>query len=440
MLVSIEEEIKGAALFSVGVGAMLVTSEVLYHLGLAPAEKTRKLVHLGSGLGVLALPMLVSSHWTVLVLAVLFTGVLAVSKGLGLLQSVHGVTRRSLGAQYYPLSIWLVFFLAEGDLQLLVAPILVLALCDPAAALVGQELGALSYEVERDAYRTLEGSITFAALAYLLLLLVLGLIPGPGTGMMQLLLVPLVIAVMAASVEAVSTGGADNVLVPYTVSVLLSHLRTASPRELGGWVEVMGLMLLLGLATHRRARLSATGLVGLYLVGTMTCMLGGFHWLLPLLLMYGVFISSRSRGRHRERVDTNVMMPLVALGLGALALHVHTGSPLAYPMFLAAVSFESALAWLDHVGRRVDEGDSMLRRDVALAVAAVGGMGVPLLGALAATDPVPVAIAATPPSVGLALALRRSMEARVGWPARYVAGGLAMGLVAAAVEAGGALP
>ena len=73
-------------------------------------EHTRKLVHLGGGIACLFFPFLVTSPWVVLALALAAHRALrGLGSRFGFLKSLHGIGRRSRGAEYYPLSVCLAF-------------------------------------------------------------------------------------------------------------------------------------------------------------------------------------------------------------------------------------------------------------------------------------------------------------------------------------------
>ncbi|MBA2671332.1 MAG: phosphatidate cytidylyltransferase, partial [Gemmatimonadetes bacterium] len=107
----IEEAVRGAlvgAVFLLAFGS----AELWRHFGSPEPEWTRKLVHVFGGLVALALPWMVRSHWTVLVLGLVFALTLLLTRRWGLLTSVHGVTRRSEGGLYFPVAVYAMFLLA----------------------------------------------------------------------------------------------------------------------------------------------------------------------------------------------------------------------------------------------------------------------------------------------------------------------------------------
>ncbi|MFP5285469.1 MAG: phosphatidate cytidylyltransferase, partial [Thermoanaerobaculia bacterium] len=95
------EDLPGALVLSGLFLGLLVVAELWRRLGNPKPEHTRKLVHTGGGIACLFFPFLVRSPWTVLLMALPLTVLFVLGGKLGFLQSLHGVKRKSRGAEYY---------------------------------------------------------------------------------------------------------------------------------------------------------------------------------------------------------------------------------------------------------------------------------------------------------------------------------------------------
>jgi phytol kinase len=184
--------------------------------GALSAEAARKLFHIGGGLSTLTFPWLFAVLWPPLVLAPITIGSLLALKhvrGLrgGLGNVLYGIERASLGEVYMPLSITLVWLLARGNPVLYGIPVLVLALADPAAALIGSRFGRLRYRLV-SGQKSLEGSLAFALVAFASVQAPLLLFTGAGYGLS--LLIALNVALLAMLAEAVAWHGLDNLFIP----------------------------------------------------------------------------------------------------------------------------------------------------------------------------------------------------------------------------------
>ena len=98
------------------VRALLVGASFLLIFGLAElwrkfghpsVELSRKSVHFTGGLIVLAFPWIFDSRWTVIGLVAVFAFLIWGTEKVGLLKSIHGVTRNTDGGLFYPLAVGL---------------------------------------------------------------------------------------------------------------------------------------------------------------------------------------------------------------------------------------------------------------------------------------------------------------------------------------------
>lgn len=282
----VEEIVRAAGVAAVFL-LVFAVAEVWRRVGTPPVEWTRKLVHVAGGLVALALPWLVRSHWTVLVLGALLGALLAGTRRLGLLASVHGVERRSEGAVYFPAAIYLVFLLGAERPALYLISVLTLVVSDALAALVGSAYGRLTYRVERDR-RSLEGSVVFFLATFLSVHLPLLLLTEVERAVSVLAAVQ--IALLVTLLEAISLDGADNLIVPIGTYLLLLKL-TPQPPEALLWQLAVQLAILGGLflLAWRLRLLTASGTLAasIFLYGAWG--LGGPAWLVGPVVSLAVF-------------------------------------------------------------------------------------------------------------------------------------------------------
>lgn len=204
--------------------AILALAEVLRRWD-AGEEATRKLVHVLSGFVAAAFPWLFTSAWSVVLLSAGYVALMAWTRQAGLLRSVHGVARRTNGGLYYPIAVGLVFLLARDRPEAYLASILVLAVGDAAAALVGRAYGVTRYRIGAET-KSVEGSVAFFVCAlgcvHVPLLLLTPLPP------VALLLWSVHVAVLATCIEAMAPEGSDNLLIPLVCCLTLLHTDAVS--------------------------------------------------------------------------------------------------------------------------------------------------------------------------------------------------------------------
>ncbi len=102
-------------------GALFVLMEVVKRRTQIRGTVTRKILHVSTALISMALPSYLTPGW-LLVLAGVFTGVLALSKAFKVFTSIHEVPRKTWGEVVFPLGIglaaWLVYYGLDLDPEL----------------------------------------------------------------------------------------------------------------------------------------------------------------------------------------------------------------------------------------------------------------------------------------------------------------------------------
>jgi len=271
----------------------LAIAELWRRFGHPKPEHTRKLVHLGGGVACLFFPFLVSSPWVVLALALPLTLLFVAGSRFGFLKSLHGVTRRSRGAEYYPLSVFLVFLMTQGRPWLYLSAVLVLAVGDAFAALIGSRYGVVRYEVE-DEKKSLEGSLVFLVIAFLAIhlpTLLLTDLPRP-----VCVLAALLVAALVTGFEAISLEGADNLFIPLAVAVILGKITTKPLSEVVFQnLSLLVMCLGIGLAVWRFRSFNVGGAITFILFAYGTWSLGSWIWTLPVLVGFAGYLAARWR-------------------------------------------------------------------------------------------------------------------------------------------------
>lgn len=195
--------------FSLAYLGLFSVSELLFRKCQVPAEHTRKLVHFGSGILALLFPIYFENLWAVGILCGGFLALLFLSYAWNILPSINQVQRKTWGSVLFPIVVFCCFFLAQnkGNLSYYYSPILVLAISDPLAALIGKNFPVKAYRIFGQG-KSLGGSLAFLISAGLILNFSLLNLPFS---------VVLLSAGSACLMEAVSTHGWDNLMIPIGV-------------------------------------------------------------------------------------------------------------------------------------------------------------------------------------------------------------------------------
>jgi phytol kinase len=201
--------------------ALFIIAEWLYHFLNIKVELTRKLVHLGTGLLTLLFPPLLDNHWLVLLLCTSFALILLLSLRFRFLKSVNAIDRKSYGSLAYPVSVYICYLAFNVHRQYICfyLPIVILAICDPLAALTGKRWPIGKYKAGKD-NKTLMGSGMFLISAMLVCFSLFFLLHIPVSSF-RLVTISFFIALVSCITEAISRNGYDNLTIPVSVLLML---------------------------------------------------------------------------------------------------------------------------------------------------------------------------------------------------------------------------
>lgn len=379
----------GVLLVMGALGAALAVFRWRQVKGTLSDEGARKGVHVTMGALTLAFPWVFTEAWPVLLLAGLALLAMAALRVGPLRRSVgdvlHGVQRESVGDLAFPIAVAILFVLT-GDRPVFYAiPLLLLALADPAAALVGSSYGRVSYRTV-DGRKSREGSVAFVAVAFLCVhvpLLLWG-----GVGRLESLLIAGVVTVLVTKLEAISWRGLDNLFVPvggYAVLVNLVPLRSV---VLWGHLAVALGLFVLAVRLRRWTTLSGGAVVGAALVAYVTWAVGGTVWLIAPALVYLLYTRlwwTPTSAPDAERPHTvHNVFSVVSVGVAWLFLAWALNEPLLIVAYAAAYAGSLAMLGVDRLAERREGWRSRRVAFQRTLLGAAPSAAVQALGVLAA--------------------------------------------------------
>jgi phytol kinase len=304
----------------------------LYQTLAAPhPELVRKLLHIGMGLTTLSLPWLFDTAWPVLVLAglsIVALGALRILSNFraGLGNVLSAVARSSLGEIYFPMAVTALFLLYlyvdpenPARLMLYCIPILLLTLADAAAALIGISYGRLHYETA-DGQKSAEGSLAFFTCAFLVVHIPLLLFTD--TPRAETLLIAVLLAWLAMMFEAIAWRGLDNLVLPLVCYLLLRIYLNLSVDELLARLGITSALVIFLLFYRYQTTLVGSGVLAAFLAGYIAWALGGWHWLLPPLVLFLTYtlLSPRTDVNARRVHNVHAVASVMSAGLTWLFL------------------------------------------------------------------------------------------------------------------------
>lgn len=213
-----------AIVFLIAFSLLLVFNEMVYRRLQLKGEITRKFAHFTATLSTITFPYLFDDHWYVLVLAIVFFLLLFTSRNTNLLKSIHDIDRISAGSYLLPLSIYLTFLVSRllSENLFFILPMLVLAICDPVAGILGINLKEYNHNIrilKWNLEKTWLGSFSFMVSCFFVSFIALYF--HQMTFDVKIFWLSLIISVTGTFAEMFSWKGLDNLFIPMSVLLIL---------------------------------------------------------------------------------------------------------------------------------------------------------------------------------------------------------------------------
>ena len=310
-------------------------------------ELVRKVFHMGGGLFGLSLPWLFHDIAPVLVLAMatalLFLAlriVPALQSGTG--QVLAGVRRKSIGEFCFVASFCLLFWLAQGNKLLYGVPLLVLAVADTFAALIGASYGKKRFRTWRG-HKSVEGAAAFFLAAFFCVHVPVLLLTD--TPRLESLLIAVTLALMVMMAEAAAWWGLDNLIIPLFSFALLKIFLPMGALQLSFHLAFLVALSLFIRFWRHRTTLADDALFGVSLWGYGVWALGGWQWVVPTFLMILTYtaITRQTPHDHFRAFNFPVVLANITAGLLWLLLFRASGEAVFFYPFAAAFAANLAI-------------------------------------------------------------------------------------------------
>ena len=329
-------------------------------------ELVRKLFHLGSGFLALPLPWLFSSPLPVMILGAASIVVITLLRTVPILKEGPGqvlaaVQRNTVGEYCFILSVMLLFFVAHDTPLLFGVPLLILAIADVFAALVGKQYGKLFYSVS-GGNKSVEGSVAFFFAAFFCAHVPVLLFTD--TPRLESLLIGINIGLMVMMAEAAAWWGLDNLIIPLFSYVLLRSFLSIDAVELAEHLS-----FLIGLSFfirywRKRTTLADDGLFGVSLWGYVSWAIAGWPWVVPSLIVITLYtsITRHTPSDHHRLFHFPVALANLVGGIIWLLLFWHYNDPRIFAAY--AATFGADLSIIALVRHRHTQPHTSLRMSI----------------------------------------------------------------------------
>ena len=200
--------------FVSGYAFLLMFCEFLNRRKNIASEYTRKLAHFVSTLSVLFFPCVFADEGYVIAICAIFFLTLLIANRMHILHSIDSVGRKTGGSYLLPLSVGICYYISvrlENGV-LFTLPILILAICDPLAGIIGHKFNSKPLFNGK----TIAGSSVFLLFSLLISLFCL-----IATHHESAFILSLTVAFAATVAELLSPRGTDNLTIPLSVAGVL---------------------------------------------------------------------------------------------------------------------------------------------------------------------------------------------------------------------------
>jgi len=211
-------------IYLVGIILLLAFNELNYRRLKVEGEITRKFAHFTTTLAVVPFPYVFTSHWYILILATFFFAALFITQHAKQLKSIHDINRKSIGSYLLPLSIYVTFLVSfqMNNKFIFILPMLILAVCDPMAAILGMNFKKNNRQIQIfgiQTKKTIIGSGAFWVTAFIISIIALYF--HRDVFDLKTFWLALIIAIVGMVAELLSWRGSDNLTIPVSVMLVL---------------------------------------------------------------------------------------------------------------------------------------------------------------------------------------------------------------------------
>lgn len=309
-------------MFFLSLGALmllLLLFEVLIRTFSVSGFVLRKVLHLSLGFLLFFFPVLFTTNFYPVLLALIFVVVNGASYYFGLFRVLHDKTRKEKGENdlpgYGPVLLPVVFIILalllwEDHAWILQTSVLVVGIADSLAALVGGSLGKVHIENITKARKTIEGSLAMFVASFVLIVVCFFVFQGSFSGglvsasWLELLALALLLALIATAVEALVSYGFDNLFIPLAVAYVLYVINVDGTGLLVRFLAGGLFALLLAVFSIKVKFLNNSGATATFLLGTTIFGIGGLYWTVPLLTFYLLSsVLSKLGGKRKAKFD-----------------------------------------------------------------------------------------------------------------------------------------
>ena len=252
------------------------------------SELIRKILHIGSGIGGLALPFIFEEKSSVIILGAIFLMLLisiriVKHKITGFKKVLETKNRKTFGDIYFIMSILGLWIVSSEDKVMYSLPLIILMFSDAFAALIGEFYSKYKFNTGFGT-KSIEGSITFFLTTYFVCINFFLLFSDINS--INIVLVSLLLSILTMILEVISWNGLDNLFVPFFVYLFLRLNLYLTAQELMYKFWVIMILFIIIILNRKKTTLTRVAQTASLFFLYIVMIIGGIKWLIPPLIMY----------------------------------------------------------------------------------------------------------------------------------------------------------
>ena len=273
-----------------GLLIVIIFSEIFRKHFLWSVKVTRKFVHVITGILMATTPFLLDSPDPLLFISGVFIVVNFAAIKKGWMPGMHATDNICYGTCFYPISfLVLLLFLWKDFKSILMISVLIMAVADATAAMIGENIKAPNHYQFSNERKSVQGSLAMFGTTLVLTffgLKVFGTIDNISLSFLVCFWFAIIVAVLATVFESISFLGSDNLSVPLGAAFTIHYLVSHSMEQNISFTVGIGLALLVALLSYRFRFLSPSGSAATFLLGAVVFGIGKWEFSLSLLLFF----------------------------------------------------------------------------------------------------------------------------------------------------------
>ncbi len=376
------------ALLSAGIMGLIIISEIARKKLHWSQEATRKLVHICVGILLLLTPVMIQASLPLIVIGLFFSIFNFVALRKNLLPGIH-IDRSNYGTVYYALSFFLLILIFwEGYKIIIIAAMMVMAVGDAAAAIVGRSFSNPHRYTLISDNKSIEGSLTMLLISGMVIFLTFILYPSHlstmNHSMQYLAMISLFTAIIATAAEALGDHGNDNLSVPLLTAVVLYFMISQESQMQIQFIAGVFLAGITAYISFKARALTASGSMTTFILASIIYGFGGWKWTLPILIFFilSSLLSKAGKTGHEalfakgSQRDHSQVLANGGVGGLLMVLDLLSPHPMIYLAYLGSLAAATADTWGTEIGMRFGRSHRLISTLQSVPAGTSGGITV----------------------------------------------------------------